>query len=106
MLRGAEEYINRARVIGEYTLRLIEKVLDRTKYLEHNYQSCQGILQLRKKVGSERLDLACRRALDYGVYNYKIVLSILEKGLEQPGEETKVIRLPGHKNIRGNKYYK
>ncbi|MBT7465902.1 MAG: IS21 family transposase [Bacteroidetes bacterium] len=106
VLRGAEEYLVRAQEIGEYTFRLIEKVLDRTKYLEHNYQSCQGILQLRKKVGSERLDLACRRALDYGVYNYKMVLSILEKGLEQPGEETKVIRLPGHNNIRGNKYYK
>jgi transposase len=106
VLRGAEEYLQRAQEVGEYTVKLIEKVLDRTKYLEQNYQSCQGILQLKKKVGSERLELACRRALDHGVYNYQTILSILENHLEQPGEETKVIHLPRHNNIRGNKYYK
>jgi len=85
---------------------MIQKVLERTKYLEQNYQSCQGILLLERKVGPERLELACKRALEYQVYNYKMIQSILEKGLEKAGEETKVIRLPGHENIRGNQYYK
>ncbi len=104
--RGPEEYLTQAAAIGEQTRKLIEKVLERSKYLEHNYQSCQGILLLERKVGRERLELACKRALEYEVYNYKMVQSILEKGLEQAKEETKVIRLPGHENIRGNQYYK
>jgi transposase len=104
--RGPEEYLSQAEAVGEHALKLIEKVLERNKYLEHNYQSCQGILLLERKVGRERLELACKRALEYEVYNYKMVQSILEKGLEQAKEETRVIRLPGHENIRGNQYYK
>lgn len=104
--RGPEEYLAQGEAIGENTLKMIQKVLERTKYLEHNYQSCQGIILLERKVGRERLELACKRALEYQVYNYKMVQSILEKGLEKAGEETKVIRLPGHENIRGNQYYK
>jgi len=65
-----------------------------------------GILSLEKKVGKERLVNACNRALEYNLYNYKIVQSILEKNLDKiNGAETEE-NLPDHHNIRGNKYYK
>jgi len=106
LLRGPEEYLERAKEIGENTYQLIEKVLARTLYLEQNFQSCQGILQLSRKVGPERLEMACKRALAYDKPSYTTIQTILEKGLEKTGEETKIIKLPGHDNIRGNKYYK
>ena len=65
-----------------------------------------GVLSLTKKVGKERLINACTRALEYGIYNYKIVQNILEKGLDkmEPNNEQQQ-GLPKHDNIRGKKYY-
>lgn len=47
-------------------------------------------------------------ALDYRIYNYKIVENILEKGLDNLIEEddNQDDGLPNHPNIRGNNYYK
>lgn len=85
---------------------VIKDVLDRKKHPEQAYRSCIGILSLSKKVGKQRLISACKRALEYGVCNYKMVQSILEKGLDQlpdsPGEDTTP---PTHENIRGKRYY-
>lgn len=66
-----------------------------------------GILHLAKKVGDQRLDNACRRASDYGAYNYSMVERILKKGwdtLEDDPEDTSEV--PDHDNIRGGNYYK
>ena len=65
-----------------------------------------GILSLTKKVGKDRLINACTRALEYGLYNYKIVQNILEKGLDKMEQNTdEQQELPRHDNIRGKKYY-
>ena len=47
-------------------------------------------------------------ALDFGVYNYKIVQNILEKELDiNPiNSEEEVSEIPIHQNIRGENYYK
>jgi hypothetical protein len=74
---------------------------------EQAYKSCMGVLSLAKKVGNERLTNACARALDYEIYNYKIVQSILEKGFDKIKQDLDVQQeLPFHNNIRGKKYYK
>jgi len=44
--------------------------------------------------------------MEYGIYNYKIVQTILEKGLDKLDEENQVQQLPEHQNIRGKNYYK
>ena len=52
---------------------------------------------------------ACRRAVEYNIYNYKIIQNILEKGLDQLSSENmdeNQLSLPGHDNIRGDQYYK
>ena len=42
---------------------------------------------------------ACRRALDYKIYNYKIIQKILEKGLDMMTDETDDSKhLPEHHN--------
>jgi len=66
-----------------------------------------GILHLAKKVGDQRLENACKRALDYGAYNYNMVDRILKKGWDRLDEDTQdLIELPDHENIRGGDYYK
>ena len=82
-------------------------LLNSRAHPEQAYKSCIGILSLEKKVGKYRLEKACSRALLYGGMSYKLVRSILDKGLEQIPEE---FALPAdatlqHENIRGKQAY-
>jgi len=48
-------------------------------------------------------------ALEFGVYNYKIVQNILEKEMDMyqiNTEEKETPEMPDHQNIRGENYYK
>jgi transposase len=46
-------------------------------------RAVQGLLRLKAKYGAARLEAACSRANHYGTPGYKVVKSILEKGLDQ-----------------------
>jgi hypothetical protein len=49
---------------------------------------------------------ACKRALEYGIYNYKIVQTILEKNLDKSSPDNpNNDDLPPHDNIRGEEYF-
>jgi hypothetical protein len=49
-----------------------------------------------------------RRALDYGVYNYKTIQSILENKMDSYEDSlfAEELPMPIHDNIRGEDYYK
>lgn len=86
----------------------ITHILDSRSHPEQAYKSCLGVLNLEKKVGRARLINACKRALDFGNYNYKSVKTILEKKLDQVESEQDdqtPTALPAHDNIRGKDYY-
>ena len=104
---SSEKFISWAAHIGENCKGYIIGILDKKQHPEQSYKSCMGILHLAKKVGNQRLDNACRRASDYGAYNYSMVERILKKGwdtLEDDPEDTSEV--PDHDNIRGGNYYK
>jgi transposase len=46
-------------------------------------RAVQGVLRLKQKYGATRLEAACSRANHYGTPGYKVVKTILEKGLDQ-----------------------
>jgi transposase len=100
-----ERFISWAENIHEDVKLYILKVLDRKQHPEQAYKSCVGILSLGKKAGDERLIKACQRALGYGIYNYKTIQKILEKGLDQNEEDIEQLQMPTHDNIRGEEYY-
>ncbi len=101
-----QRFINWGASIDENVKRLIINILERKQHPEQAYKSCMGILSLTKKVGNERLINACTRALEYGIYNYKIVQNILERGLDKMEQNTdEQPGLPNHNNIRGKQYY-
>ena len=85
---------------------VIDQIFEKKQHPEQAYKSCLGILNMDKKVGRERLINACKRAIDYNLYNYKSIQMILEKGLDgQPQETNDAPELPLHDNIRGEEYY-
>ena len=100
-------FINWAERIDAAVKEFIIRILDRKQHPEQAYKSCMGVLSLVKKVGEERLINACKRAMEYNMYNYRTVQNILERGLDQIDQEDQLEQaLPEHDNIRGNNYYK
>lgn len=102
-----QRFINWGASIDEYVKEFITRLLEQRLYPEQAYKSCMGVLNFAKKVGNDRLTAACKRAIDYGVYNYTIIKTILQKGLESADDQqdNDMPQLPFHTNIRGNNYY-
>ena len=83
----------------------IRQVLLKKTPPEQGYKSCQGIISFAKRVGNDRLLRACQRAHQYGIYNFKIIESILQRNLDQYDIESELPPMPKHDNIRGEDYY-
>jgi len=93
--------------IGPHTRTLMEEIMNHRVHPEHGFRSCLGIIRLSKTYSPERVEKACKRALEIEAYNYKSVKSLLQMGLEGSvidAENKKII--PLHNNIRGNDYYR
>jgi transposase len=93
--------------IGPYTKILMEEIMNRRAHPEHGFRGCLGIIRLSKTYSPERVESACKRALEIGAYNYKSVKSLLQTGLDSSAmdvENKKIVLL--HDNIRGNEYYR
>jgi hypothetical protein len=85
---------------------VIQQMLSNRKYAEQAYKSCAGVLALAQKVGKERLENACERALVYDFVSIKILQSILDKDLDKvPINADCTPIIPLHPNIRGAANY-
>jgi transposase len=93
--------------IGSHTRDFMEKLMENRAHPEHGFRSCLGIIRLSRTYSPQRVEKACKRALDAGAYNYRSVKNILKTGLEDTNSEDteikKVVTL--HPNIRGGTYY-
>ena len=102
-----DAFIERAEAVGPETKEYIIQLLNTRQHPEQTYRSCQGVLSYAARVGKERLNNACRRALQYGDYGYQTIRAILEKGLDKSADDEHNDKsLPPHKNIRGRNYYR
>lgn len=101
-----EKFISWANDIGEPTRNIIEKILETKSHPEQSYKACLGVLSFAKKVGKERLNNACDRAMYYQSYGYQIIKNILTKGLDKEPIQLEIpCEIPHHSNIRGEVYY-
>jgi hypothetical protein len=98
-------FLSRAREIHPDVAFYIDQVLLKKKHPEQAYKSCQGILSYARRVGNDRLIKACRRAHEYGLYNFRIIENILTRGLDRYDDELPPNQMPEHENIRGKNYY-
>lgn len=98
-------FIERAKAIDPIVEIYISEVLAKKEHPEQAYKSCNGILSFAKRAGEQRLINACKRAHEIGYYNYKIIEEILRQNLDRYEEDTQVVHMPEHENIRGGNYY-
>lgn len=95
-----------AKETGEATSKLVAAIFKSKAHPEQGYRACLGIIRLSKHYGPDRMEAACRRALDCGATSFQSVKSILERGLDKfPTEEAVQISIE-HENIRGSSYYR
>jgi len=93
--------------IGEATTSVVHMIMHSRKHPEQGYRSCLGILRLGKHYGDQRLESACRRAVEYEEYRYKYIRTILEKGLDkQKADLPDTQPQLNHRNVRGGTYFK
>ncbi len=102
-----ERFITWGESIGQETKLMIINILKKKQHPEQAYKSCLGVLGMAKKVGNERLNNACKRALTFNTYHYMAVQNILIKGLDKLEDESggDLFNMPKHDNIRGEDYY-
>lgn len=102
-----QRLINWGQKCGDSVAKVIETILNGREHPEQGFRACLGILRFSKKIGNERLNAACARALAFGTTSYKSVESILEKNQDRlPLPEKQDEKpTPSHGNIRGPGYY-
>lgn len=92
--------------VGPFAGELVQQILKTRRHPEQGYRSCLGLMRLARQYGVERLEAACRRAINLKAYAYRHVKSILEKGLDrQPLSESTEVATGAHANVRGAEYY-
>jgi len=104
-----EYFTAKAAAVGPETEAFIKELLEHKRHPEQGFKASQGILNMAKKVGGERMNNACRRALYYKSYLYNTIENILTKELDKVPineEENGQMTMPLHDNIRGQNYYK
>jgi transposase len=95
-----------AAAIGPAAEALVAAILSERTHPEQGFRSCLGILRLARAHDPDRLEAACRRALEIGARSYTSVNSILKTRLDrrrpEPAAEGPAIP---HPNIRGARYF-
>lgn len=99
--------LNWAEIVGVSCQEICKKIMDSKEHPEQGFRACMGIISLGKRFTKERLENACKRALEIGGFSYKSIHSILNKGLDMQelSTSTSTINIQ-HENIRGSDYYK
>lgn len=105
-----EFFRRKARPHGEYVVACIEQILASQDYPEIGYKRSLGVILLHRAYGSQRLNDACKRALDTDACSYIRIKNILRNNMDrvplptgQP-EQGKP-HIPFHSNIRGASAY-
>src|SRR5690606_11571236 len=106
-----EFFKKKAARLGAHVLGCVERILVSHEYPEIGYKRAMGVIQLHKSYGPERLDNACKRALEGEASSYHHIRNILKNNLDkaslfyQDPEPTET-HIPIHPNIRGASEYK
>jgi hypothetical protein len=105
---SVEKFENWAASIGKDTFRMVQELLASRRHPQQAFKSCIGILNLASKCENDDLNMACRKAWNWGRISYRDVKGYLEELLVQKTlnrEDKQVCLFPNHKNIRGTAQY-
>lgn len=93
---------------GEHVGQVAREIIDRYQHPEAGYRPCLGLIRLGERFGKDRLNAACKRAIELKSSTYKTVRAILDHGLDRlERREDLPADLPPveHCNLRGPDYY-
>jgi transposase len=104
---NGEDFINEARMIGPYTLGIVEKMLSKVKYVQHSFGMWQALKRLKRVYGRERLENASRKLSDLNNVTCKVLENMLSKNLDKDQHNlfTNVAVHGMHENVRGATFY-
>jgi hypothetical protein len=81
-------------------------LLTQRRHPEHGYRRSPGLFSLAKRYDHERLEVACRPAIELNAIYYRHVRDILENGRDLvPQASPNPWSSPQHENVRGATYY-
>lgn len=104
-----EKFINEGSQMGPSVENICARIMDRRNHPEQGFKACMGILSLKRKYPPQRINDACRMALESGEQSVHRVKMILDNKLDTVKEDQKqkgkTSQLPHHENLRGNQYY-
>lgn len=106
-LRGytQKHFLDGAAKVGPCTVAVVTAILGRKVFVEQSFNSCVGLLRLADKVGPQRMENACGRALLAHKVSYTTVKNILENNLDKHQQTTLFDPPPIHANIRGGEAF-
>lgn len=97
----------RALKIGKHVKIYIARLFEQYEYPQHACKQAQGILAFKKQYPPERIENACKRALDHPKASYKTIAAILKNNADQLENEQDhtANEIEPHENIRGRQEY-
>jgi len=106
---SVERMVRWANKTGPCAGQVATQIFGAHRHYERGLRSCLGLMRLEKTCGADRLEAACRRALDLGSASYRTVCWILKQGADRlpiaGAASSTAHQLPLHENIRGPEYY-
>jgi hypothetical protein len=105
---NGERFRKWAAKAGQNTASVVEAILTGYKVEQQGYRACMAILKLSDQYTPERLESACRKALDYTPRpSYKTIQTILKSGQDRISAESAASSEPSEFGFtRGADYYK
>ena len=101
-----ERFCRWARNVGTHTETAIRAILSSYKVEQQAYRSCLGLLKLADKYSDDRLENACKRALEYTPRpSLKNIQAILASGQDRVPEEPEYNSTSRYGFTRGAEYY-
>lgn len=98
---NAAYFLEEAALVGYYTTRAVQVILDNTRHVTQAYRSCHGVLALKKKFGKERLERACKRLNSCPAITYTTIRNVLTNNLDKAENEASVVKVPANDYVRG-----
>jgi transposase len=101
-------FADMAKKIGEYTEQYVSKMIAESEYPETAYKSALAIINLRRLYCVQRIEAACKLAMNYAKKNCGVLQTILENNRDSTATQTHDIPPATsiiHANVRGTAYY-
>jgi transposase len=103
----ADFFLRKGKELGECSFEIMRRILESRTFTEQAYNACLGLVRLSGIYGKERLENACKRAMDAPRVSYRLIDNILANNLDKLSQEQTELftNIPDHKNLRGPQAY-